>query len=134
MPEQNDKDTTGEKNKIVKISVDELTRDNIMLKAENDALKAENKTLKEARIETDAFLETQIRAKLGTDLQRISKFSVEDIDKMSTEDLQTTLNTLMHSSVLKKPMLATEGDTEKDTRLTVGELFAAPLRSKAEAS
>jgi hypothetical protein len=132
MPEQ-DGNKLDEKNKTIKIAVDEITKENVALKNLVEGLRIENDTLKKEMIETDAFLDAQVRAKLSSDLQKISKFSVEDIDHMTTEDIATTLNTLRHSNIMRKPMLATEGaSNESDEHFTVGNLFAAPLRPKPE--
>lgn len=135
MPDQNTGNTTETKNETIKIAVDELMKRNVALEDENKALKAEVDELRENLTETTAFLDSQVRAKLSGELRHISRFSVEDIDHMTTEELQTMVNTLEHAATIKKPMAlgAVERD-EQDARLTVGNLFASPLRSKAEAS
>lgn len=134
MPEQNKSGTDETKNKTVKMAVDELMQRNQALEEENKTLKAENDELKTNLTEATTFLDAQVRAKLGGELQKISRFTVEDIDGMETDDLAATVRTLSHASnATKKPMIAGETET-KDPRLTVGSLFAQPLRSKSEAS
>jgi alanyl-tRNA synthetase len=135
MPEQNQTDKMNETNKTVKIAVDELMKRNVVLEEENKALKAEVDELKENLNGTTTFLESQVRAKLSGELRHISRFSIEDIDHMTTEELQTMVNTLEHATAIKKPMIPGEAaKDEQDPRLTVGSLFAQPLRSKPEAS
>jgi hypothetical protein len=54
---------------------------------------------------------------------------------MTTEDMQVMVNTLEHASTIKKPIVPGKPEQDaQDTRLTVGNLFAAPLRTKPEAS
>lgn len=125
---------TDEKNKTIKIAVDEITKENVTLKETVAALTKENETLRANMLETNAFLDSQVRAKMSADLRRISKFSVEDIQHMTTEDLATTLNTLQHSSIIKKPMVPGKPETDtSDEHFTVGNLFGTPLRPKQEA-
>jgi hypothetical protein len=136
MPEQKTEDkTSGTKNETVKIAVDEITKENVMLKDTVAKLTAERDELKIHLDETTALIESQVRAKLSGELQHISRFSVEDIDHMETEQLQMMVNTLEHSANIKKPLVPgkPEADAE-DPRMTVGNLFGQPLRTKAEAS
>jgi hypothetical protein len=135
MPEQEPEKPGETKNELVKIAVDDLAKHCVTLEEENKLLKAENDALKETVSETTAFLDSQVRAKLGGDLRRISRFSVEDIEHMTTVDMQNMVNTLEHASTIKKPMVPGKLEQDaQDTRLTVGSLFAAPLRPKPEAS
>jgi hypothetical protein len=134
MPEQKP-ETSGTKNETVKIAVDEITKENVMLKDLVAKLTAERDELKVNLDETTALIESQVRAKLSGELQHISRFSVEDIEHMKTEELQMMVNTLEHSATIKKPLIPGRPETDaQDPRLTVGNLFAQPLRTKPEAS
>lgn len=136
MPDQKQEDKTSEtKNDTVKIAVDEITKENVMLKDLVAKLTAERDELKENLDETTALIESQVRAKLSGELQHISRFSVEDIEHMNTEQLQMMVNTLEHSVNIKKPLIPGKPETDtNDPSFTIGNLFGQPLRSKPEAS
>ena len=85
------------------------------LKANFDALTA-------AHREALAYIDNETRAKLSEDLMQVTKLTVEDINRMSTDQMEDLLKSYR---LLKKPVIGVKDAAENaiNPRITVGSKF-----------
>lgn len=105
-----------------------------MLKAERDTLKAKLDTITKLHEDALKFIDDQNRAKLAPMILENTKYTVEDINKMSTAEMDSLANTL---KMVKRPVagvgaLAAAADSQSMPGLTVGDRFKFDKEPKAK--
>jgi len=116
-------DPKGTDNKTAKVSVDQMAADMAALKLEVDSLKKTNEDLTKQLKAANDVLEAQAREKLVGAILPRSKFTVEDLQTKTLEDLQGIKATLDQAkpAIYKNIHFPVAGDQDVD-RDTVGDL------------
>jgi len=123
MPEDN-KGGSDAENKTAQISIDQAMAENVALKKERDDLKSTITTLTAQLKAANDVLEGQTKAELIGKIVPRSRFTIEDLDKKSVDELKEICATLDQATLptYKNIHFGSLGADEKDERLTIGDL------------
>jgi len=124
MPEDQ-KGSSAEENKLVKLSVDQVIAENISLKAKVQELEGVIDGLNVRLKSANDLLEAQTRAKLIADIKPRTRYSDEDFAKFTVDELTSIKVTLDNAKLPTYKNIhfgPISSDERKDEGLTVGDL------------
>jgi len=124
MPEDQ-KGSSAEENKLVKLSVDQVIAENISLKAKVQELEGVINGLNVQLKSANDMLEAQTRAKFIADIKPRTRYSDEDFAKFTVDELTSIKITLDNAKLPTYKNIhfgPINSDERKDEGLTVGDL------------